>query len=87
MQDILCPHLLIGALLQGEFPEEGDGKVKLRLTQASAEVLGKVPGLKRWQVAPTMSRGAAVSAKKDLGPMQNTEKKKTTRKKTRREKN
>ena len=78
----MFPHLLICALLQGEFPEEGHGEVRLRLTQASADVLAKVPDLKRWQVAPTMSRGAVVSAKRDLGPeKQNQAEKKTAEKK------
>lgn len=47
----------------GEFPTSGDGRVRVRLSPASADILEKVPNLQRWQVATTMTRGSKASDK------------------------
>jgi len=41
----------------GTEPDEGDGKVRLLLSESSGELLSKVDGVKRWRVQPTMVRG------------------------------
>ena len=46
------------------WPEDGAGEVKVVLTQESALVLPKIPEMRRWQVQPTMTRGAKAAAKK-----------------------
>lgn len=45
-------------------PINGNDDMKIRLTDASANVLVKVPELKRWSVQPTMTRGARKVAQK-----------------------
>ena len=39
-------------------PSDGDGEVLITLTETSAEILAKIPELKTWSVAPTMTRGS-----------------------------
>ena len=56
-------------LPSGEQPSKGHGQVKLSLTEASGDVLAKVVDLKRWQVAPTMTRGSG-GGSKTFGPVQ-----------------
>ena len=42
----------------GQDPEDGDGDVKIVLTDASASALAHVHGMKKWRVGPTMTRGS-----------------------------
>lgn len=42
----------------GYFPSNGDGEVKIHLTEESAHSVSKVAGMKRWTVLPTMTRGS-----------------------------
>ena len=42
----------------GVQPLYGDGRMKVVISEESADVLTRVEGMKRWSVAPTMTRGA-----------------------------
>lgn len=46
------------------WPEDGGGEVKVVLTEECCSVLEKIPEMRRWQVQPTMTRGAKAAAKK-----------------------
>ena len=56
---------------------DGSGQVKIRLSEASGDVLTKAGALKRWQVQPPMTRGAKAaqtSDNKDTGKPSTTAK-------------
>eukprot|EP00438_Fugacium_kawagutii_P008763 Skav206806 [mRNA] locus=scaffold1990:253368:261683:- [translate_table: standard] len=42
----------------GEYPDRGDGQVRITLSSASSDVLSRVSNLRRWNVAPPMTRGS-----------------------------
>eukprot|EP00438_Fugacium_kawagutii_P028424 Skav221014 [mRNA] locus=scaffold2350:235252:241894:- [translate_table: standard] len=44
-----------------DIPADGDGNVKITLTPESAEVLEKVPSLRKWDVKAPMTRGVPVT--------------------------
>eukprot|EP00435_Cladocopium_sp_Y103_P032820 s4175_g8.t1 len=46
------------AALVCEEPKHGDGKMKIILSDASADALSRVQGMKQWRVGPTMTRGS-----------------------------
>ena len=50
----------------GDFPQKGSEDVKIVLTDASLDILARVPELKRWKVAPPMTRG--VKSAKAVAP-------------------
>ena len=45
-------------LYPGEEPEAGDGKMKITLSQESADMLVLLEEMRKWRVQPTMTRGA-----------------------------
>ena len=49
-------------MLRGIQPSHGDGEVRVRLSPDSAQVLDKVATLKKWSVAPPMTRGSKAAA-------------------------
>ena len=56
----------------GTQPKAGDGDVKIVLTPEGQGVLEKVPALKRWSVAPPMTRGSKNLAEKAANSKKNT---------------
>ena len=68
---------MLAPAVWGKQPLDGDGKVKVTLSEESSDVLAKVPDLKKWRVAPTMTRGSRAAykdqierAKAHMGTMQ-----------------
>ena len=53
---------------QGHWPDDPEKDVQVVLTSESAAILSKIPGMKKWQVPPTMTRGSkAVGVKNGFG--------------------
>lgn len=69
-------------VLSGEFPDSSDGDVDVMLTEESGNVLARVPDLARWQVAPTMTRGAGAAAGASIAPKAKSAPTKTAQAKT-----
>lgn len=59
----------------GEHPRDGGGDVRVVLTNESVGILAKIPSMTRWNVPPTMTRGAAAAAAKSQQTTKKTRKK------------